>query len=125
MSKKKVTKLSKKQFRSLLLKLIKKHGKVKLLFQERNLGLYNSMSDAFRKRIIYDDGYCVVAYRSNGYPHFSNFTESCFMPVDYKTRDYPPIGLEETIDEMLEHDKGYIKPIQIQYGKWYRRRINL
>lgn len=119
-SKKNNQKLKKSELKSIILNLVKRHGKIKILFKDRGL-----WEKGYRKRIIYRDGYCVVAYKSEGYTSFSNFTESCFMPLDYDKRGHPPLGLEETIHAMFVHDQGFIQPIQLQYGKWYRKRRNL
>ncbi len=109
------------QLQEHIAELAKRHGKVRMIFRECDDD--GAWYDSWRKRVIRKNGDCVVAYKSDGYPHFSSYDGSCFVPFDYD-KDRPK-GLKQTIESMFSHDRNWCKPIELQYGRYYRRKVRL
>ncbi len=125
--------------------LIKKHGKVRVLFRDANYEAPCScmckqcikdfaLDDApdFRRRVLDKKGNCRVSYKSGGYKKWSGYTESCFMDEYTCDHDYEnnyhveqSYNIKFTLEFMFNHDRGEVKPIAIEYGKRFARKIKL
>jgi ribosomal protein L36 len=107
-----------KSIKNRLVQLIKKYGKVRIICSSSH-----GYSLEFRKRILYKNGNCRVAYKGAGYTKYSEYNSSCFVPYNIYYKE--PMGLIDTIEEMIDHDKEWCKLEEIQYGKYYRIRKKL
>jgi hypothetical protein len=127
----KVEAIKKRFFKSELKKLVKKHGKVMVIFSD---------SDGHRKRLIKEDGSCTVSYKGDGYRRWSGFGLSCFMSYtedeyrhnydywdDYRhervlAKKGKKKTLNNTIDALVSHDKGEnVHPVEIRYGRTFKK----
>lgn len=159
--KRKTKKLSERQLTTKLVNLIKRHGKVQIIFNDddphdNEYGTSPScgciLCDSckkeressrdinWRRRIINKEGCCEVSYKSNGYPHWSGYSQSCFMD-DYwdgmSERQYDnymygdksirdKYTVRKTLRYMFKHDRyDDIFPVAIKYGKRFSKEIKL
>ena len=67
----------------------------------------------------------MVAYKSEGYSKFSRFNRSCFVPYDWNGNESTLRGLEATVEALLEHDKNWMKPVEVMYGRAFSRKRKL
>lgn len=135
-------KLSKKQFVKTVELLVNRHGKVRILLQDKNdptpcncvckncETFFLENSDQ-RRRTITKNGRCNVEYRSDGYSKFGGLEESCFMEeysIEYGY-DYTishGYNLKSTLKFMMQHDYDCdLIPTLIEYGKQYKKKIKL
>jgi hypothetical protein len=117
--KSKKKKLTGELLKKKILSLVRKHGKVKLV----SCGNHND----YRAQRIHRNGRCEVAYKSNGYPKYTSYTGSRFVPGKYvkNGNNYKPDGLKSTVEALFDHDSTWMKPVELQYGKYFRRKIKL
>ena len=108
-------------------KLIEQHGKVRIVFARAQWDYENEkfiFDDAdcgfdLRRRIITKDGSCKVAYKSPSYKKFSGYGTSCFVSgLDLK-------DFKNTLLLMRQHDGIWIKPIEVHYGWFFRKKVIL
>lgn len=105
-----------------LYKLIKQHGKAKVVIKHRNGNEYGT-------RIIYANGYSKINYHNNWQRgRKKNYSESCFMEdavygVTSKAKDgkgVMRITLLDILDQMYNHDKNCYEIKEIKCGPYYR-----
>ena len=126
---KKIEAVALKSFDKVVKRLVKRYGKVQVVFAER--GYERNL----RRRVIDKNGICTVSYKGNGYRKWSGFQKSCFFedytnPYEYSWdhghRDLKKVKptLNKTIKAMLEHDEDDgIVPTVIKYGKGLKKEI--
>lgn len=99
-------------------KMLKEHGKVRIVFQD-----WCHWDQAFRedsrRRVIEIDGSCKVAYKSNGYKKYSGYSTSCFWHHREKKT------LKGTLMAMKKHDGNHIIPMEIHYGWFFMKKEKL
>lgn len=105
-------KLTKKEFKAKLVKLINRHKVVTVIFEEKYEG-YNMFNvpyshTDYRKRRLKKDGTCQVAYKGHAYTRFSGYSDSCFVADR-------PVNVSGTVERMIRHDGREIVPVEIRY----------
>lgn len=128
-----VSAIKKRNFKSYITKLIKRHGKVLVIFSEH---------DGHRRRLIEKDGSCKVAYKTDGHKRWSGYGESCFMSYTQDQRSYDYYDdwdyrggysytskrgkkktLRNTLNALVEHDEDDgILALEIHYGKGFKKK---
>lgn len=100
---------------NLINKLVKKHGRVRVVFQTW-CRFNKSFLNDFRRRVISSDGKCKVAYMTNGYKKYSGYSTSCFYDSSEKK------DLKTILREMKKHDQDDFIPIEVQYGWFFTKK---
>lgn len=147
--------ISETTFINLVDKLVKRHGKVRILSSD---GEEQNLCDCLckkcersrleevdmRMRQIDKKGECKVSYNSEGYSNWSGFSRSCFMDEYFdqahhcsndndgdcywsckcEEKEVKPT-VKQTVEYMLDHDRGDIFPTRIEYGKKYKRKMKV
>lgn len=99
-------------------KLIKEHGKIRVVFQDW-CHWDQSFRDDSRRRVLSADGRCKVAYKSNGYQKYSGYSASCFWHHAEKK------DIKNILKEMRKHDGNHIIPMEIHYGWFFMKKEKL
>jgi hypothetical protein len=101
--------ISKKKLHDKIKRLVKKYGRVQMYLINK-LSPDETNKDLFwRRRWFFKKGKCIVSYKGPDYEKFSGYQKCCFY--------YPGDNLDQTIDNMLSHDKEWIRLVAIKYGK--------
>jgi hypothetical protein len=129
MRKVKVEAIRARSFKSEVIKLTKKYGKVVIMFNDGN---------GHRRRLLEKNGTCTVSYKNSGYRRWSKYDTCCFMSYTEDSYDYySPWGennrrvskkgkkknLKNTVDALIKHDEGEILPTIIYYGKTLKKKL--
>ena len=109
-------------------RVIKRHGKAKIVFTN------HSSSEISRMRKIYANGYCEVSYNYNNCRTYGkNFSTSCFfedhlddvMGKFGKNSKVIKPKLKEVLKNMRRHDGSWCQILEIKYGKNFKSKMRL
>lgn len=101
--------VSQKAFYETAIQLIKKHGSVIIYFKDTDDGY-------MRRRRISASGKCFVSHLGADSGIWDSYHLSCFIE-GMGAR----IPLELTFKYMKSHDRGWLEPIMMQYGRNKKR----
>jgi hypothetical protein len=101
--------MSQKAFYEMAKRLIRKHGSVIIYFKDIDDGY-------MRRRKIRANGKSYVSHLGAMSGEWDSYHLSCFVECMGRT-----IPLAETFKQMESHDRGWLKPMMIEYGRNKRR----